>query len=81
LAGEQNQFVLMASTPIERRSPMTRKTKGQSEKDRVDAKLDEALEQTFPASDPPAMTEPSAAAPAAPKRPRRRPAGKHRQPP
>jgi hypothetical protein len=31
----------------------------QEEKDRIDEQLDEALEHTFPASDPPAMTEPS----------------------
>ena len=29
------------------------------EKDRIDEQLDEALEDTFPASDPPAMTEPA----------------------
>ena len=34
---------------------MTGKTKTQSDKDRTDAKLDEALAETFPASDPPAM--------------------------
>jgi hypothetical protein len=55
---------------------MTRKTKGQAAKDKVDAELDEALEATFPASDPPAMTEPSAANHTTPKRPRRRPAAK-----
>jgi hypothetical protein len=31
----------------------------QKEKDRVDELLDDALEHTFPASDPPAMTEPA----------------------
>ena len=54
---------------------MTRKTKGQATKDAVDSALDEALEQTFPASDPPAMTEPSAANHRPTKRPKR-PAGK-----
>ena len=29
------------------------------EKDHIDEQLDEALEDTFPASDPPAMTEPA----------------------
>jgi hypothetical protein len=51
---------------------MTRKTKGQAIKDKVDSALDQALEQTFPASDPPAITEPSAANHAPLKRPRRR---------
>jgi hypothetical protein len=54
---------------------MARKTKGQATKDKIDSALDEALEQTFPASDPPAMTEPSAANHAPAKRPKR-PAGK-----
>ena len=52
---------------------MTVKSNRRSEKDKkVDAELDEALEGTFPASDPPAMTEPSAAEPPAPK-PSKRP--------
>jgi hypothetical protein len=51
---------------------MTAKSKSQSDKDKLDAKLDEALEETFPASDPPAMTEPAAAAPAA-RKPAKRP--------
>jgi hypothetical protein len=54
---------------------MARKTKGQAIKDKIDSALDQALEQTFPASDPPAMTEPSAANHAPPKRPKR-PTGK-----
>jgi hypothetical protein len=52
---------------------MTVKSKGGSRKDKLDARLDEALEETFPASDPPAMIEPSAPAPAAPRRPKRLP--------
>jgi hypothetical protein len=55
---------------------MSRKTKGQATKDKVDAALDQALEQTFPASDPLAITEPSAANYAPGKRAKRRPAGK-----
>ena len=55
---------------------MTVKSKGRSEKEKVEARLDEALEGTFPASDPPAMIEPSAAAPPATKRSRRAPRAK-----
>jgi len=47
---------------------MTRKTRDQAAKAEVEAKLDEALEETFPASDPLAMTEPSSRADIAPKR-------------
>jgi hypothetical protein len=57
-------------------TPMTAKSKSQSDKDKLDAKLDEALEETFPASDPPAMTEPAAAAPAIRKRSKRPTRGK-----
>ena len=39
---------------------MTKKTKDDAQKAKVEANLDAALEGTFPASDPPAMTEPSA---------------------
>jgi hypothetical protein len=39
---------------------MARKTRGQATKDKLDADLDAALQDTFPASDPPALTEPSA---------------------
>jgi hypothetical protein len=52
---------------------MTKKAKSQSDKHGMDARLDEALAETFPASDPPAMTEPSTAAPAMGKRPKRPP--------
>ena len=55
---------------------MTLRTKGQARRDKVDSALDEALEQTFPASDPLAMTEPSTANPTAAKSPKRRPVGK-----
>jgi hypothetical protein len=55
---------------------MTAKNKSRSDKDKMDAQLDEALAETFPASDPPAMTEPAAAASPAPKRSKRSPTGK-----
>ncbi|WP_158815073.1 hypothetical protein [Methylocapsa sp. S129] len=54
---------------------MTRKTKEQTIKDEVDANLDAALAETFPASDPLAITEPSTANHAARKRPARKQAG------
>jgi hypothetical protein len=52
---------------------MTSKPKGQTAKDKIDASLDEALEESFPASDPPAMSEPAAADHAPAKPPKRRP--------
>jgi hypothetical protein len=55
---------------------MTAKRKSRSDKDKVDAQLDEALADTFPASDPPAMTEPSTAARATPRSRKRPPAVK-----
>lgn len=55
---------------------MTRKTRDQAIKDKVDANLDAALAETFPASDPPAMIEPSAANHTTRKRPKRRSAAK-----
>jgi hypothetical protein len=55
---------------------MSRKTKGQATKDKVDSALDQALEQTFPASDPLAITEPSGANNPPGKRPKRGPARK-----
>lgn len=51
---------------------MTRKTKNQVSKAKLDADLDEALEETFPASDPPQMTEPPTEDRAIRKRPARR---------
>lgn len=51
---------------------MTRKTGEQTTKARLDAALDEALADTFPASDPPQMTEPAAEKRAIGKRTRRR---------
>jgi hypothetical protein len=38
---------------------MARKTKSGHDKTAEDKKLDEELEGTFPASDPPSMTEPA----------------------
>jgi hypothetical protein len=55
---------------------MTKKSKDDAQKAKVEASLDEALADTFPASDPPAMTEPAAAADPPPKRPARPPARK-----
>jgi hypothetical protein len=55
---------------------MSRKTQGQATKDKVDSALDQALEQTFPASDPLAITEPSGANNPPARRPVRRRAGK-----
>jgi hypothetical protein len=55
---------------------MTKKSKEQANKAKVDANLDEALAETFPASDPPAMLERSGEAEARPKRPQRRAARK-----
>jgi hypothetical protein len=51
---------------------MTRKTKNQVSKAQLDAALDEALEETFPASDPPQMTEPATGDRTIGKRPARR---------
>ena len=46
--------------------------------ERVDRKLDEGLVETFPASDPPALTDPSCSIVAAPKRPKKRTKRQHR---
>jgi hypothetical protein len=51
---------------------MTKKTRDKATKDKVDDELDAALAATFPASDPPAMTEPGGGNQAPPKRPKRR---------
>jgi len=44
---------------------MSTKSRGDADKDRAntEASLDEALRESFPASDPPAMVEPSPPAP------------------
>ena len=51
---------------------MTKKTKTKAQKKaEEDANLDEALAETFPASDPPSMTQPRTGAGAPQRRPRR----------
>jgi hypothetical protein len=57
---------------------MARKTKSEADKEKAEteANLDEALVETFPASDPPAMLEPAPPPPKAPKSRKRGPAGK-----
>ena len=55
---------------------MTRKSKDATRKAKTEADLDEALEETFPASDPPAMTEPAAGPRPTRKAPKPRPKGK-----
>jgi hypothetical protein len=52
------------------------KSNSRLDKSKLDAQLDEALEGTFPASDPPAMIEPRTAEPTAPKRAKRPSAAK-----
>jgi hypothetical protein len=55
---------------------MTRKPKEAAQKAKTEADLDEALEETFPASDPPAMTEPAAGPRPTRKPPKPRPKAK-----
>jgi hypothetical protein len=55
---------------------MAQKAKTKTHKAEEDAKLDEALKQSFPASDPPSMTQPRTAADGTQSWPRRRPKGK-----
>jgi hypothetical protein len=57
---------------------MTSKPKGQAAKDKIEANLDEALEDTFPASDPPAMSEPAPANHAPAKSAKHRPKSRRR---
>lgn len=55
---------------------MTKKTKTKAQKKaEEDANLDEALAETFPASDPPLMIQPRTGAGAPQRRPRRHPKG------
>jgi hypothetical protein len=61
--------------PFEEAS-MTKKPKDAAQKAKVEANLDEALADTFPASDPPAMTEPAAGPRPTRKAPKPRPKGK-----
>jgi hypothetical protein len=55
---------------------MARKAKTKTTKADEDANLDEALNGSFPASDPPSMTQPRTAADVTGRRPRRHPKGK-----
>ena len=56
--------------------PMTKKTKIKAQKKaEEDANLDEALAETFPASDPVSMTQPRTGADVPQRRPRRHPKG------
>lgn len=56
--------------------PMTKKTKIKAQKKaEEDANLDEALVETFPASDPLSMTQPRTGADVPQRRPRRHPKG------
>jgi hypothetical protein len=57
---------------------MAKKTKSEADKERaeIEASLDEALVETFPASDPPAMLEPSTPPPKVRKSRKRGSAGK-----
>ncbi len=52
---------------------MAKKTKTKTQKAEEDANLDEALNEFFPASDPPSMTQPRTAADVTQRRPRRHP--------
>jgi hypothetical protein len=53
---------------------MAKKTTSEADKKaKTEANLDEALRESFPASDPPAMTEPS---PPAPKARKKKPSGR-----
>ena len=54
---------------------MNRKIKTKVQKADEDANLDEALAETFPASDPPSMTQPRTGADATQRRPRGHPKG------
>ena len=55
---------------------MTKNPKDDAQKAKVEADLDEALAATFPASDPPAMSEPAAGSRPTGKAPKPRPKGK-----
>ena len=64
-----------SSRPFEEAS-MTKKPKDNAQKAKVEAELDEALAETFPASDPPAMSEPASGPRPTRKAPKQRPKGK-----
>ena len=56
--------------------PMNKKTKTKAQKADEDANLDEALDESFPASDPPSMTQPRTGADVRQRKPKRHPTGK-----
>ena len=55
--------------------PMNKKAKTKAQKADEDANLDEALEKSFPASDPPSMTQPRTGADLRQRKPERHPKG------
>ncbi len=54
---------------------MAKKTKTKTQKAEEDANLDDALNESFPASDPPSMIQPRTGADVPQRRPRRHPKG------
>ena len=54
---------------------MNMKGKTKAQKADEDANLDEALDKSFPASDPPSMTQPRTGADVTPRKPKRHPKG------
>ena len=59
--------------------PMNKKAKTKAQKADEDANLDEALDKSFPASDPPSMTQPRTGADLRQRKPKRHPTGAARQ--
>ena len=55
--------------------PMNKKAKTKAQKADEDANLDEALDKSFPASDPPSMTQPRTGADVRQRKPKRHPKG------
>ena len=55
--------------------PMNKKAKTKAQKAHEDANLDEALDEIFPASDPPSMTQPRTGADVTQRKPKRHPKG------
>jgi hypothetical protein len=54
---------------------MTKKTKTKAQKAEENTDLDEALDESFPASDPPSMSRPRTGADVKERRPKRNPKG------